>query len=577
MNLFKLLPTTIIGAAALAVGLQACNVAQPPSAFHENDKKARFSNQHSENIYNALVAELYSYYGELEKATDYYGRISTGNDSLEASRRLAELAFEQNDDVLALQAIDRWISIEPESSSALRQRAILYIRNDNINAAAKDLFELQKTIDNEQPGHGVIFVTSLVSLEEEKEKAYEAFKKYSDLTNHPTDAKLALAALALNANKYEEAAKAVDELRDSGKQEDRDRATLMYAKALGGMDKKEEALAVLEPEFNKTKNIELKLEYARLLIMNEEMSKALSAFRKLSTQYPDNADVYYTLGLLYLEQKQYENALPVLKRLIELPGRRGEGFYFLGETYEGLQDHEAAVEAYQEAIDMGFYKEAQARIIFLKKDMQGLSAALDDLKAMREVFDSDEDLLDSWMIEGGLYYEAKDYKNALQAFKEAKNYDSKNVDLLYAESLVYTAMEDIPKTEAVLRELLDEDPNNASALNALGYTLVLHTNRFSEAKELIQKALKIKPDDPAITDSLGWAEYRLGNLKEAERLLRKAYNVLPDPEVAAHLAEVLLKRGKKDEAEQMLKDMTVKHPKDKHLLDVKKKFDLGGV
>jgi tetratricopeptide (TPR) repeat protein len=576
MNLFKLLPTTLIGATALAMGLQACNVGQTPSAFHDNDKKARFSNQHSENIYNALVAELYSYYGELEKATDYYSRIPTGNDSLEASRRLAELAFEQNNDVLALQAIDRWIKIEPESSSALRQRAILYIRNDNINAAAKDLFELQKVIDDEQPGHGIIFVTSLVSLEEEKEKAYQAFKKYSDLTNHPTEAKLALSALALNGNKFEEAAQAVKVLRNSGEQGDRDRATLMYAKALVGMEKKQEALDELAPHFDETKNIELKLEYARLLIMNEQMTEALSAFRKLSTQYPDNADVYYTLGLLYLEQKQFENALPVLNRLIDLPGRRGEGFYFLGETYEGLQDYEAAIEAYQEAIDMGFYKEAQVRLIFLKKDMKGLDAALDDLQSMRETYDSEDDLLDSWLIEGGLYYEAKNYEKSLEAYKEAKSYDSKNIDLLYAESLVYTAMEDIPRTEAVLRELLDEDPENASALNALGYTLVLHTERFDEAKELIEKALEIKPNDPAITDSLGWVEYRLGNLEEAERLLRKAYDALPDPEVAAHLAEVLLKMGRKEEAEKMLKEMTVKHPKDEHLIDVKKKFDLGG-
>jgi Flp pilus assembly protein TadD len=105
--------------------------------------------------------------------------------------------------------------------------------------------------------------------------------------------------------------------------------------------------------------------------------------------------------------------------------------------------------------------------------------------------------------------------------------------------------------EKDLRLIIKRDPDNAMALNALGYTLSDRTTRYAEAKALIEQAHRITPEDPAVLDSLGWVNYRMGNLDEAERLLRQALERFPDQEVAAHLGEVLWANGKQREARQI--------------------------
>ena len=105
-----------------------------------------------------------------------------------------------------------------------------------------------------------------------------------------------------------------------------------------------------------------------------------------------------------------------------------------------------------------------------------------------------------------------------------------------------------------LRSILAQDPDHAATLNALGYTLTNHTQRYEEAAELIERALALSPGDPAILDSLGWVYYKLGQYSESEALLREAHNAFPDPEVAAHLGEVLWVQGRQIEARDVWRD-----------------------
>lgn len=560
----------------LALGLQACTVEKTP-VFSDRTDQATFSNNYSQQVYHALTAELYRHYGDLTRATDHYSQIMQDNDSLAVAKRLTRLALEHSDYPLALTSVERWVKQAPNALDARQFRALLNIRHDHPKKAAEDLVWLQKAMDKKDPGQGTLFVTSIVSLEAEKEKAFKAFKAFTELTGEVTHAKLALTALALNAKKFDEAKAAIEPLLNSKKTEDQERAHLLYSKALVGLGQKQQALESLAPYYKTSKNRELKLEYARLLIVNDQTAKALTIYQELSQTYPNNSDVFYTLGLLHLEKKQFKAALPILQHLTELPGRRAEGYYFLGEAYEGLEQFDKALEAYQQAMSKGFQSEAQIRIVGLIKDTQGVDAALDYLRTQHDKLSNNDDRFQAYMLEGSLFFDEKRYQEALQAYTASKIVKpEENIDRLYAESLVYTAMQEIPKAETNLRQILQTEPKNASALNALGYTLALHTERWDEAKKLIEQALEIRPDDPAITDSLAWVEYRLGNLQRAEALLRKAYKNLPDPEVAAHLIEVLFRAGKKTEAQTMLNKELGKHPNDDHLKAMQDKL-IGGL
>jgi tetratricopeptide (TPR) repeat protein len=136
------------------------------------------------------------------------------------------------------------------------------------------------------------------------------------------------------------------------------------------------------------------------------------------------------------------------------------------------------------------------------------------------------------------------YEEGLTAFTD-------NEELLYSRSLTAEKMGRIDMMEQDLKRILQRDPNNARALNALGYTLADRTDRYQEAYGYIERAFKQRPDDIAILDSMGWVLYRLGRLDEAQEYLRRAAAQIRDGEIAAHLGEVLWAAGKRDEARQI--------------------------
>jgi tetratricopeptide (TPR) repeat protein len=126
--------------------------------------------------------------------------------------------------------------------------------------------------------------------------------------------------------------------------------------------------------------------------------------------------------------------------------------------------------------------------------------------------------------------------------------------------------------EANLRKLIELRPDHAHAYNALGYTLADRTDRLQEAHELIDRALKLTPDDPFIQDSMGWVLYRLGRMQEAREYLEKAYKRRPDPEIAAHFGEVLWVQGHREEAQRVWRSTLEHNPGNEALQAVIKKF-----
>jgi tetratricopeptide (TPR) repeat protein len=148
-----------------------------------------------------------------------------------------------------------------------------------------------------------------------------------------------------------------------------------------------------------------------------------------------------------------------------------------------------------------------------------------------------------------------------------------NVDLLYARSLAAEKVNDLAMAEQDLRRVLKQDPDNAHALNALGYTLADRTNRYQEAYELIKRALDLRPDDPAIMDSMGWVLYRLGRHDEAVRFLKQALELHDDGEIAAHLGEVLWVSGRAAEAKDVWQRAIKSYPDHKVLQEVMQRFE----
>lgn len=527
----------------------------------------------SRQVYNVLLGEMYGAQGAIEESLSHYMKVVKENDSPDIAKRVTELASRSSNNENALTAAQQWGKLNPDSVDAHQYLALLNIRLDKPEDAAKELLWIQKYLDKKKK-HGFAFVASLVSFESNKKSAYKAFKLFVKQSGNPDEASLALAALAINAGNFEDVLEAVAESRKSPNAKIKERANLFYAKAMMNLDREKEAIKELEPVIKTTKNAELKLEYARLLVLAGKHDEAQILFKELYKEYPENADILYTLGLLYIDMKRFSDAEPLFIKLTKMPanGKSGEVHYFLGKVYEEQGRFDDALREYGKAEDTGFYQEAEiskAKLIFKEK---GLAEARKYLQQRIESAEGEDEAISLLLVDGQLLYEAKQYKDSLKSYQKVLDMKPDDFDGLYSRSLVYSQMGDIKNAEKDLLKILKDSPDNITALNALGYSLVVYTTRFEEARKYIQQALKLQPDDPAIIDSMGWVEYHIGNLPEAEKLLRKAYSRLQDAEVASHLIEVLSKSGKVSEARELLKKMLEKHPKDEKLLAVQKKL-----
>jgi tetratricopeptide (TPR) repeat protein len=296
-------------------------------------------------------------------------------------------------------------------------------------------------------------------------------------------------------------------------------------------------------------NRELRLTYAAVL---NELGEPAAAARSLET-LPSDEDVLAARAAYAAradDPKLLASSYDALAAQPEPhPPARLE---LLGQLAELAEKREDALRWYREVPRGEHYLDAQLRIAVLLDGAGKHDEALAHLATLRaEGIDDDAKLAESFLLEAELELRRERREAALAAYERGLRSLPEERRLLYGRALVYEQMDRVGEAEADLRRVLELDPNDPDALNALGYTLADRTDKLDEAHALISKALGLKPDEPAIIDSMGWVEYRRGNHAAALEHLERAYELQPDAEIAAHLGEVLWTTGKRTEARKI--------------------------
>lgn len=223
-------------------------------------------------------------------------------------------------------------------------------------------------------------------------------------------------------------------------------------------------------------------------------------------------------------------------------------------------------------VESSRYQPAQARYLNLLAERGEIEKARNHLKLLRK--ENPNKAIQYFLFEASFLREQGDDVAAFDIYSEALTEFPDNKELLYGRAMVSEPLNRLSVLEQDLRIILEKEPNNAQALNALGYTLTDRTDRHEEALILIKKAVELKPNDPFYLDSLGWVYYRLGNLQVAERYLRQAVEIQSDAEFLAHLGEVLWLLDKKAEAEEMWQQGLEQDENNKLLLNTMRRFGL---
>jgi Flp pilus assembly protein TadD len=213
---------------------------------------------------------------------------------------------------------------------------------------------------------------------------------------------------------------------------------------------------------------------------------------------------------------------------------------------------------------------AQARRASLLARQGKLQQARELLRGLPER--NAEDKKQKLLAEVQLLRDAKQYQPAFDLLAQASAAAPDDGDLLYEQAMVAEKLKRMDEMERLLRRLIDLKPQNQNAYNALGYSLADRKVRLEEARTLIRKAVELAPDDPFIADSLGWVEYRMGNMAEASRILEAAYKSRPDPEIGAHLGEVLWTSGQRDRAVQIWKEASAADAENETLQETLKRL-----
>jgi tetratricopeptide (TPR) repeat protein len=297
-------------------------------------------------------------------------------------------------------------------------------------------------------------------------------------------------------------------------------------------------------------NQELRLQYARLLGSEGNYDAARDQFSILLEQEPDNPELLATSAMLEFELQYLDDALEKFNQLILLEERLNEAHYYKGRIAALRDQYPDAIAAFGAVGPSREFSDAKSRAAQLLVDTAFASDIKSFFADQRQRYPTSAEQL--FLLEADAL---KDWKGeSLRAYDRGLTAFPHSFSLLYGRAMVHEAAGSFTEMEEDLRSILAQDPDHAATLNALGYTLTNHTQRFEEAAELIERALMISPGDPAILDSLGWVYYKLGHFEQSEALLRRAHLAFPDPEVAAHLGEVLWVQGRQIEAKDVWRD-----------------------
>ena len=514
-----------------------------------------------------LTAEVAGYRGDYQYALDQY--LIEAEKTLDpgVAARVTRLAAYMKADDKLYQAASLWVQADPESLEAHQFLADQLVKR----ALCVDAFETMQAIDR---------------LGGEAQFDYFAYRVGRMTTEDQQDLLLGLNdMLAVNPSEPQilfSKAALLEALGDRpaaletadillGLKPDELNFIILKANLLSDLNQKQAAQELLSEQLViNPDQPRLRLLLARLLFEAQAFSDARVQYQILHENRPEDGEILFALAMLSIEQADFAQARLHLGRLVRTDQRVNQAQYYLGLVAEKTGDVALALREFAK-VDAGYeYLSAQGRIVELISVNRSLEDARSYLAKKKLAHNGLRSQFD--LIEGQLLSRVEAEEALFEHLDEAIEAQAGDIPLLYFRAMSGQKYDRLDILERDLKQVLTLDPGNADAMNALGYTLADQTDRYDEAYALIEKALRLKPEEPAFIDSMGWVLYRLNRYEEAIDYLEQAFERFPNDEVAAHLGEVLWQSGKTRRAKRVWKEALSETPDSTFLQSVVKRF-----
>lgn len=519
-------------------------------------------------MYMLMAAELAGQRGQYGVALEGYMEAAKRVKDPRFAERAAKIAMYMKNGNKTDEAVSLWLKQDPKNSTARKIAALSALRTgnkqaavDHLNAALKidpagfekTALELANVLENDgksvffyevldalalkNPDQAVVyFVQSLLAMEMKDNALAE--KKVQQALNIQPDWEKALIFQAQIAVFSGDLTRAKNLLRD---------ASVKY------------------PENDKLKKL-----LAQVLIKATEYEAAGEVYQGIVLANPKDAESQIALALVYLQLDRDGKAEEIFKQLLDQPEWQNQASFYLGKIEEKRGHTQKALAWFDKVSEEPLvFESAVSAVSLLVKDKR-FDEADTRLSLLSSRFPKQK--LRIILMQAGMYGQQEQYEKAFKLLTDALTEYPEQRDLLYTRALTAERLDRLEVLESDLKKILDKYPDDAEALNALGYSLLDKADRYADAEKYLQQALKLQPNEAVIMDSFGWLQFKLGRPEQALGYLERSYAKQQESEIAAHLAEVLWVLGRKDEARKIFNKAIKKAPEDEYLLEFQKRI-----
>jgi len=529
----------------------------------------------ADTMYRILVGEIALQRGEPALAARAYYEAARDAEDASLAQRATEIALFARQRNLAADAAALWQKLDPSSERA-RQMVIMLGQSGGTGDLKSDLERVlaDAAANGKTLGEAFMQLNRALSGQTDKTAVYKLVSELAKPYPGVAEAHFAVALAGYNTGLTDLAITA-----DATREIDRalelkpgwDRAALVKADILAksSPDNAIKYLVGFIGEAPASRAVAGAL--AQLYVEQKRYADARAVFQHLLDAEPADRELQYAVAAISVQMKDYATAERLFTELKNAGfGEPGVVAFYLGEIAEETRRYNDAIAHYREVTEGERAWAAKLRIAAV----MGKQGKIDEARRFLAGLEPDgrEEQVQAKQAEAQLLQDAHDYQGAYNVLSAELATDPDSVELLYDVAMAAEKLDRLDEVESRLKRLIELKPDNAQALNALGYTLVDRTSRAAEGLKLIEKAHELSPEDPFILDSMGWAHFRLGNLDESEKYLRRALAERPDPEIAAHLGEVLWAKGERGRAREIWQSQLKETPDNPVLLKTVRRF-----
>ncbi len=531
-----------------------------PLSFKEDETQSTpqsraESEQHRQLLYTLLVAEMAASRNNPNLALNQYLQAAQKSKDAAIAEHATQLAVQYQAAEAAVMAAEMWAQYDPKDLQAQMVASTLLIGQ----SIEKTLPYLTRAIiiGPEEVNQNIVNIQSRLS-EKSADNLRQAFDRIAKARPQDSEAQVAAALTAAtmgdipNANAWVDAALKI--------QPDLTKALELKAKLIRHQDSSDKnALSFLNENVEKfPKNTALRMFYASALLDANRLSEAKNHLKLLTEDKTFGGKALIYLAEISTQEEDLKDAHERLKKALDFAENKNNAQYLLGELAEKQGKNEEAIRWYAGVNPGPYHVPATLRGALLLKNQKEYT------KAIALLHDSSPTTLEEQkmviLFEVDILSNSKQLEDAYALISHVLAKLPNDADVLLAHSLVAIELKHWDAAELDLQTILGKDPRNAAALNALGYTLSLQKEKQAEAKKYMLQALEIAPNNAAYLDTLGWFDYRMGNYSEALVTLKKAHELSKDPEITAHLGELLFVIGQREEAMVLLNQALEQNP-----------------